>query len=180
MDEYPIVDRYMIAFAERVIERAQKNLNTSGFARKKGRKINSSGDLSKSLGFDLNKKGLEFTSTEKYSSIVEEGRKPGKMPPIDPIKKWITEKGVRLQKTVVKNGVKVNQFAQKTDANLKSAAFAIAKSIAKKGIRESNFFWEAFEYEWDRMDEGYLNALVRDLEDIIADNFSKNKYIEVR
>lgn len=179
MSEYPTTNKYLIEFSERVIERARKNLNTSGFARKKGRKINSSGALSKGLGFDLSIKELKFTSNQDYAPIVEEGRKKGKMPPTAPIEKWINQKGLRLRKVVVRNGVKVNTFTQKNDASIKSAAFAIAKSIAKNGIPETNFFWDAFEYEWDRLDEGYLDALVTDLEDIIATDFKKTKNIEI-
>ena len=51
------------------------------------------------------------------------GRAAGKMPPVDAIKKWIEQKGI----------TPIEQFMTTT-----SLAWAIAKSIAKKGTNEEN------------------------------------------
>ena len=52
--------------------------------------------------------------------FVDQGRQPGsKMPPIKPIKEWISRKGLDLN------------------------AFAVAKSIAKKGIKPTRIYTNA-------------------------------------
>lgn len=60
---------------------------------------------------------------EKYTEQLVSGRKPGKFPPIDAIKKWITDKGI------------VNNI--KGNISVSSLAFLIARKIAKKG---TNYF----------------------------------------
>jgi len=55
--------------------------------------------------------------------FVDKGRKAGsKMPPVKPIQKWITQKGLDLN------------------------AFAVAKSIAKKGIKPTKIYTKAIAY----------------------------------
>lgn len=55
---------------------------------------------------------------EKYYIYVENGRRAGKMPPLNAIKKWMLKKGIPD-----KNG----------------ASFRIARSIGKKGIKSSPY-----------------------------------------
>lgn len=172
-------------FASKVVERARKNLNTSGFGgQKSNRKKNSSGKLSKSLGYRIRKQAgfnyiVDFVSSVNYAAIVEEGRNKGTMPPIGKIKQWINEKPIRIQKTIKTQGIATKRFVKKTEANINSAAFAIAKSIAKKGIKPTPYFWEALEYEIDNATPELEEALARDLEDFITDNFSKKSNIKV-
>ena len=59
---------------------------------------------------------------EKYLEFVDRGRKPGKMPPIGDIQKWVIQKPIK--------------FIGKTDSQ---TAFIIAKSIGKKGIVPIDF-----------------------------------------
>lgn len=61
-------------------------------------------------------------SSEDYLDFVDKGRKPGKRPPIGPIKKWIDNR-------------KISPKNKQTKDQL---AFAIAKSIGKKGIKPTN------------------------------------------
>lgn len=56
---------------------------------------------------------------ETYLTFVDQGRKPGKMPPISPIMKWIDIRGIKPRSGQSKSGL----------------AFAIAKSIGRKGIK---------------------------------------------
>lgn len=55
-----------------------------------------------------------------YYIFIENGRKSGKMPPISDIKKWMTSKGLNDNKK----------------------AYAIARNIAKKGIKPSPYLRE--------------------------------------
>lgn len=65
---------------------------------------------------------------EKYLEFVDRGRKPGKMPPIGDIQKWVIQKPVK--------------FIGKTDSQ---TAFIIAKSIGKKGIVPTNIIQKSID-----------------------------------
>ena len=84
-----------------------------------------SGRLIRSISA-LNKENQEevFTiiSTVDYAKYVDEGRRPGEMPPIQDILNWIQEKPIRPR------GI-----------TQESLAWAIAKTIARKGIKPRPF-----------------------------------------
>ena len=61
----------------------------------------------------------------EYSQQLETGRKPGKFPPIEAIKKWIQDKGVFS--------------AALKEISLSSLAFLIARKIAKQGWKREGF-----------------------------------------
>ena len=63
-----------------------------------------------------------------YAIVMEEGRKPGaRMPPVDAIKLWVVRK------------------LQVPPDEAESVAWAVAKSIAKKGIEGKHMFKEGLE-----------------------------------
>lgn len=170
---FEIPENILQDFAEKVVERARKNLNTSGFGnQKRNRKKNSSGDLSKSLSYKI-VKGVIFFTGNDYAVFVEEGRKAGSMPPINPIMEWIAQKPIRIQKTVKTQGIATKRFAPKTEKNIQSAAFAIAKNIQKKGIEPTPYFWDALEYTIDNLLPEYEQALASELENFFTDSFDK-------
>lgn len=68
-----------------------------------------------------------------YASYVEHGRKPGKMPPPDILEAWAYKK-FRL-----------------SHKEARSAAWALARSIAKKGTKAHPFFEPAVESGWRKM-----------------------------
>ena len=68
-----------------------------------------------------------------YASYVEHGRKPGKMPPPDILEAWAYKK-FRL-----------------SHKEARSAAWALARSIAKKGTKPHPFFEPAVESGWRKM-----------------------------
>ena len=72
-------------------------------------------------------------SDKGYASYVEYGRKPGKMPPPDILKAWAYKK-FRL-----------------SHKDARSAAWALARSIAKKGTKARPFFEPAVESGWRKM-----------------------------
>jgi hypothetical protein len=62
----------------------------------------------------------------KYGLPVERGRKPGKMPPVDVIKLWVTRKGIA-------SGDEADQ-----------AAFLIARAIGRRGTKGAHMFERGF------------------------------------
>ena len=162
-------------YSDRVVERARKNLNTTGFAHK-GRKINASKELSKGLGYKIakNNNGLiaEYTSKKDYAQFVEEGRKKGTPPPLAPIIKWIKQKKLRLQNK------KSGGFIKMSATNIKGAAYTIARKIGKKGTTATHFFGDAMEYEFKELPTPLGEALVKDMEKVIVDAFQKNDNIK--
>ena len=72
-------------------------------------------------------------SDKGYASYVEYGRKPGKMPPPDILEAWAYKK-FRL-----------------SHKEARSMAWALARSIAKKGTKARPFFEPAVESGWRKM-----------------------------
>ena len=72
-------------------------------------------------------------SDKGYASYVEYGRKPGKMPPPDILEAWAYKK-FRL-----------------SHKDARSMAWALARSIAKKGTKDRPFFEPAVESGWRKM-----------------------------
>ena len=151
-------------FGDRVIHRAKFYLQR--------RKINTkSKSLSNSLGYNL--KVYESGSLEmsfkalEYFPFVEEGRRPGRMPPISAIAKWINEKPIKLRGSDGK-------FKSKTKANINSAAFGIAKSIGDYGIKPTWFFRDAYAMHYKRLSPGiisaYANVSAKFLKATLSDN----------
>lgn len=166
-------------FAEDTVERMRFNLKLKGFGgQRSNRNKDASGKLSRSLGFSIreNPNGLvlSFTSSVNYAKFVEEGRRKGKGAPIDSIVKWIEKKPLRITKTITKNGFKTRQFAKKTPKSVRSAAFAISKSIAKRGIKGVPIFSEALESTYKKNEEEIAKALTSDVADLLFKDFQKN------
>jgi hypothetical protein len=156
-----ILNEYAVA----VIERAQSNLRITRRVRGKVVNRNASGHLAKSLYYKLkfryNKPTLDFTVSNdqagKYADVIEFGRRAGaKMPPVKPIEAWIRLKPLKLRNSQ-------GQFIKATESNIKSAAFAIAKSIGEKGIEGINYYQEAVDDTWeeykDKLIEGYVKGI---------------------
>ncbi len=86
----------------------------------------------------------------KYGEYVERGRRPGKYVPIKPLINWLKAKRIAVtQETAMASRRGSTRATNKpraaargrgaaTEAMYKSAAFAISKSIFKKGIRPFN------------------------------------------
>jgi len=166
-------------FSDRVIERARKNLNLTGFARK-GKKINASKRLSKGLGYEIELIGDRltaiYTSKEDYAPFVEEGRDPSKKRPshkmIMSIVRWMRKKPIRLRS-------KGGQFKQKTAKSFLSAAWGIATKTLKDGSEPTRFFGEAIDYEFKDLPPQIREAMVEDMEGFITTAFKKTEFINV-
>lgn len=75
-----------------------------------------------------------------YAPFVEYGRRPGKQPPVDAILRWIVFKGIG-------------------GPHPRRQAFAIARSIGKKGVKGRYPFRRAVESSLPRIDEAMGAAL---------------------
>ena len=75
----------------------------------------SKGSLSKDVKVKLTSRGLQI-SFKEYGKYIDRGRKPGTPPPVAPIERWVKRKNINIK------------------GSSRSTAFAISKSIGKKGI----------------------------------------------
>lgn len=107
------IDRIVKGFAESVIAGIQNNIRTKQVT--KYGAMNTTGQMADSLGYNWDGSSLVIYSTEKYFTVLETGRKPGKQPPLDPILSWIKAKSIS------------------TDISDKSLAYLIARKIGKEG-----------------------------------------------
>lgn len=98
-----VIQAILSDFAERTIEGIRSKIP------------NVTGTMSQSLGYRIDDKGLTIYSTEKYFTVLETGRKPGKRPPISVIEEWVKNKPIA------------------SDINTKSLAFLIARKIGEEG-----------------------------------------------
>lgn len=86
---------------------------------------------------------LEMTGVD-YIEYVDEGRRPGKMPPLRDISKWARSKGIPQK-----------------------AVFPIAKNIGRFGIDPKNFISPAIERAWDRTKKDLEDAFFEDTDQSI-------------
>lgn len=98
-------------------------------------------------------------TTGGYAFFVEYGRRAGKMPPVEYIKQWITKKssvkkGTKsaIQSAAAFSGKRVGDY-------ITSLAWAIAKSIAKKGTQPHPFFTPAVEKNKKAVEQAIAEAV---------------------
>lgn len=127
---------YMDAYGKALVAEIKKNI-------KEKNKI-ASRNLYQSLRYQViesdDKYEIQIVSLS-YLGNVDSGRKPGKMPPVDSIEKWLKDKKIKQkQNTSQIKGLKSRGL--KTQRQL---AWAIAISIGKKGIKPSNVVSDAID-----------------------------------
>jgi len=146
------VQKELDNFGKRVVKLAKINLGR----RNKGKIIDSSGNLRKSLAYDLKvfkTNNFHFSiEMEDYGEYVDKGRRAGSQPPSAPILKWIKKKPIRLR------NLKTGSFVKQTESKLKGLAFVIARKIKRVGIKETLFLTEPFEKEFKNLSDDLLNA----------------------
>ena len=94
-----------------------------------------SGDSLRSIKFDTKKLSLNIHMDEAIS-IQSEGIKSKRTPSSTAILQWMRDKNIApTESSSRKVGLAVgrSKFAKRTDRNMKASAFAIARSIARKG-----------------------------------------------
>ena len=150
---------------KRVVKMARRNLTTN----KPYSKI-ASGELHKSLGFELKfEKGepvFDWVGMH-YGKFVNEGRKPGSMPPPSALDKWVIRKGLAPR---TQSG-KFKGRSISTVGFRKSITFLIAQKIKKYGIKPTNFFTNAFNSVYKNMPEKFTEAFGEDMLNIMETAF---------
>lgn len=115
------------------------------------------GNLIRSLDFKI-VKGIDDLFLQivaaPYFKFVDEGRKPGKMPPIKPIQKWSERKGIKFNKM-----------------SNRQTAFVIARSIGKKGIRPLNITNKLIDNIIRNKQTIIKNGAVKDIQEYINKTF---------
>jgi hypothetical protein len=116
-----------------------------------------SGTLEKSLKYRLQIKGQSINisiyakgKASNYFLARENGRKPGKQPPIDAILDWMRIKPIKLRDK------ETGKFQKPTEALKRQVAFLIARKIGKQGIKG----WKAFDYAYENIWDEYESKVV--------------------
>ena len=125
------------------VDRLRNNLSSLGKA--------VSGNLINSLEYKIQKNNTGFTATltaADYLEVVDKGRRPGKFPPPDQIKKWVQAKGITI-------------------GTLDQTAFVISRSIARKGIKATDVINKSFNEAFNIYKIKFAEKVAKDFEDMI-------------
>ena len=137
-------------FGKYLVKESKKNLT-----RKKKNVTNS---LYESLDFDVkampNSFEFDFLMNE-YGEWVDKGRKAGKNPPFSPLRKWVEDRRIQFRS----NKGKFQTYDQ--------TAWAIVKSIGKKGIPASNFYSRPFQLGYKKLPNEIVEAYALDVEEFL-------------
>ena len=127
-----------------------------------------SGELDKSIGFKIrssSKKIELYIEMLDYWGAVDEGRKAGKMPPIDKIREWLTYPNVRDK---MRFGQSDAQF---TESERNSLAYLIARKIGREGTKGTDFATNVFTSSLitKELPAALTDAIAEDADAILAD-----------
>lgn len=133
------------------------------------RTADASGELRNSIRFTINRFGISYhfeLRLADYYKWVDEGRKPGKRPPINDILKWIKDKRLVITKQgKLQTKTKGSKLQRISDDATKSRqlAFAISNKIAKKGTKGTNFYSDTVPQWLEELKRELPKALKRDV-----------------
>ena len=96
-------------------------------------------------------------SLAPHWKYVENGRRPGKFPPVDNILEWVKAKPQL---------VRPNRLDRK-EISPRQLAFLVARKIATKGIQPGNQLEEAMDIVYARWKDRIDAAITADIEDIL-------------
>ena len=143
-------------FGKYLVKESRKNLT-----RKKKNVTNS---LYDSLDYDIkampNSFEFDFLMNE-YGEWVDKGRKAGKNPPFSPLRKWVEDRRIQFRS----NKGRFQTYDQ--------TAWAIVKSIGKKGIPASNFYSRPFHLGYAKLPNEIVEAYALDVEDFLEFTIDK-------
>lgn len=178
------------SYAKEALKRARISLKIKGFSGKKT-KTNNTGALSDGLGYDVIEENngliLQFTSKEIYGAFIEEGVNgteikhgseysfKGRNVNQKAIIKWLKSPKIRLRETA--KGPNEGRFMEKSERNIKQAAYMIGRSMALKGIKGIGFMGKsqayAFEDHKDAIAVAFTNDVADAMQKEILDNLPK-------
>ena len=142
--------RVLDKFGKYLVKESRKNLT-----RKKKNVTNS---LYESLDYDIkampNSFEFDFLMNE-YGEWVDRGRKAGKNPPFSPLRKWVEDRRIQFRS----NKGRFQTYDQ--------TAWAIVKSIGKKGIPASNFYSRPVQLGYAKLPNEIVEAYALDVEEFL-------------
>lgn len=159
--------------AKRFVELMQSDYRMK---RKVGRNYTNavaSGTLEKSLKYRLQIKGNNINvsvyakgKASQYFLARENGRKPGKQPPVEAILEWMRIKPIKLRDK------ESGKFKKPTEALKRQVAFLIARKIGKQGMKGWKAFDYAYENIWDEYESKVVAAYAKDFSATIENQFN--------
>ena len=117
--------------------------------------------LSYSVKMDNNSSWLISISLEEYWKYIEYGRRPGKMPPLDVIEKWINVRRIIPHSMTLKSGKTVIP-------SVKQLSFLIARSIGRRGIAPKPLFQKSFEAAKQQFIQVIKDAITQDIKESLV------------
>lgn len=169
------IEDILVKYATRIALDAEKNLRSN----KNGKDSNASGKLGESITISPVEFFNENYSIEirmlDYWQWVNDGRSPGKRPPISKIVQWIKDKQLRLDdKGVTKRGYKRSgtlisssnkkvKLGNREVSILQATAYKIASKIAKFGTKGTEFLTDAIESHTDELVKEMKIAAKKDI-----------------
>ena len=124
-----------------------------------------SGSLQKSIKVtdETSKKGIKiYLDMEEYGVNVDEGRKPGKGMPVENLKRWIVQKGLKFESA--------GNSKLSTTQKVNSLAFLINRKIKNEGIDATKFIDNAL----DRLLPTFIKDVTKSLSADMLDDFLKD------
>jgi hypothetical protein len=169
------VNEAIIQFSDEVVKSAKRHLGGRKIGRNKNYGV-ASGNLKRSLSYRVRVRGNEIRQVtfgargkaNKYAAFVHWGvngtqKNQGspffkfrKQPPSSVFIPWIKAKGIRLRDAK-------GRFKEKSERNVNSLAFLIARSVKRKGIVGLRFYEKAFVAVEKRFDKKFGEAIVKDI-----------------
>jgi hypothetical protein len=149
--------------AKRFVELMQSDYRMKRKVGKNFTNAVASGTLEKSLKYRLQIKGSSINisiyakgKASNYFLARENGRKPGKQPPVDAILEWMRIKPIKLRDR------ESGKFQKPTEALKRQVAFLIARKIGKQGMKGWHAFDYAYENIWDEYEAKIIDAYGKD------------------
>ena len=139
-------------FGQKIVDNYKAELEACGYQ---------DGQLYRTLSYSVkmdNSSWLISISLEEYWKYIEYGRRPGKMPPLDVIEKWINVRQIIPHSMTLKSGKTVIP-------SVKQLSFLIARSIGQRGIPPKPLFKNSFEAAKQQFIQVIKDAITQDIKE---------------
>jgi len=143
-------------FGKYLVKESRKNLTR--------KKKNVTSSLYDSLDYQVKAmpNSFEFDFLmEEYGEWVDKGRRAGKNPPFSPLRKWVQDRRIQFRD----NSGRFQTYDQ--------TAWAVVKSIGKKGIEPSNFYTRPFNLGFQKLPNEVAEAYALDVEEFLEFTIDK-------
>ena len=133
-----------------------------------------SGDLEKSISYEVKGNIVEVSALE-YIGAISDGIHKKKFPNVDRIMEWAKDRGLQPR------GAK-GRLLSRTDANMKSMAFVIARSIAGQSPNpdKEGGISKRFGYKGSGFLEEVKKDVVKNVTDMIAEAYKLDIIVKLK